>query len=138
MGDYDYLYSQIRYWEREAARLRNEIKKWKQRKKDVESVQKSLTTTAQNSSGDVNSKIVKAGNSIESSIDYPERAGSLNDVFTGRKESAAGGDPDLSGSNASLQTEINTCAQKIVQVQNELNAAEREASRLRSLLKSLK
>ena len=59
MGNCESILNQIRYWEREATRLRNELKKWKKRKKDVESVKSSLSSVAQNSSSDVNSKITK-------------------------------------------------------------------------------
>ncbi|EOS53216.1 hypothetical protein C809_00161 [Lachnospiraceae bacterium MD335] len=138
MGDYESILSQIRYWEREATRLRNELKKWRKRKKDVESVKSSLSSVAQNSSSDVNSKITKANDSIDRSIDYPEKEGPMDVIFVGRMEAAVGGDVNLSQANSSLQTEINICAQKITQLQNELNAAEREISRLRSLLRSLK
>jgi prefoldin subunit 5 len=138
MGNCESILNQIRYWEREATRLRNELKKWKKRKKDVESVKSSLSSVAQNSSSDVNSKITKANDSIDRSIDYPEKGGSMDAIFVGRMEAAAGGDVNLSQTNSSLQTEINICTQKITQYQNELNAAEREISRLRSLLRSLK
>jgi len=138
MGNCESILNQIRYWEREATRLRNELKKSKKRKKDVESVKSSLSSVAQNSSSDVNSKITKANDSIDRSIDYPEKGGSMDAIFVGRMEAAAGGDVNLSQTNSSLQTEINICTQKITQYQNELNAAEREISRLRSLLRSLK
>lgn len=138
MGDYESILSQIRYWEREATRLRNEIKKWKKRNKDVEFVKNSLSSVSRNSSGDVNSKITKANDSIDRAIDYPEKEGSMDAIFVGRKESAVGGDANLSQADSSLQTEINRCVQKITQLQNELNAAEREIRRLRSLLNSLK
>lgn len=138
MGDYESILSQMRYWEREVTRLRNELKKWKKRKKDVESVKSSLSSVAQNSSSDVNSKITKASDSIDRSIDYPEKEGSMDAIFVGRMEAAVGGDANLSQANSSLQTEVNICAQKITQLQNELNAAEREIKRLRSLLRSLK
>lgn len=138
MGDCESVLNQIRYWEREATRLRNELKKWKKRKKDVESVKSSLSSVAQNSFSDVNSKITKANDSIDRSIDYLEKEGSMDAIFVGCMEAAVGGDVNLSQANSSLQTEINICAQKITQLQNELNAAEREISRLRSLLRSFK
>lgn len=138
MGDYESTLSQIRYWEREAARLRNELKKWKKRKKDVEYVKNSLLSVARNSSSDVNSKITKSNNSIDYSIDYPERESSMDAIFVGRREATVGGDANLSQANSSMQREINLCAQKITQLQNELNAVERQISRLRSLLRSLK
>ena len=138
MGDYESILSQIRYWEREATRLRNEIKKWKKRKKDVESVKNSLSVVSRNSSGDVNSKITKANDSIDRAIDYPEKEGFMDAIFVGRRESAVGGDANLSQADAALQAEINICVQKITQLQNELNAAEREIRRLRRLLNSLK
>ena len=47
-------------------------------------------------------------------------------------------DANLSQADSSLQAEINICVQKITQLQNELNAAEREIRRLRRLLNSLK
>lgn len=138
MGDYESILSQIRYWEREATRLRNEIKKWKKRKKDVESVKNSLSVVSRNSSGDVNSKITKANDSIDRAIDYPEKEGFMDAIFVGCRESAVGGDANLSQADSSLQAEINICVQKITQLQNELNAAEREIRRLRRLLNSLK
>lgn len=138
MGEYESILSQIRYWEREATRLRNELKKWKNRKMNVEAVKSSLLSVAQNSSSDVNSKITKANDSIDRSIDYPEKEGYMDAIFVGRMEAAVGGDANLSQANTSLQTEINRCAQKITQLQNELNAAERQISRLNSRLRSLK
>lgn len=138
MGDYESILNQIRYWEREVTRLRNELKKWKKRKRDVESVKSSLSSVAQNSSSDVSSKITKANDSIDRSIDYPDKEGSMDAIFVGRMEAAVGGDANLSQANSSLQIEINICVQKITQLQNELNAAEREIKRLRSLLRSLK
>ena len=62
----------------------------------------------------------------------------MDAIFVGRRESAVGGDANLSQADSSLQAEINICVQKITQLQNELNAAEREIRRLRRLLNSLK
>lgn len=137
MGDYERISGQIRYWEKEAARLKNELKKWKRRKKDVESVKGSLSSISQKFSSDVNSKITKANDSIDRAIDYPEKESAMDTIFSGRREASVGGDPDLTGADSSLQTEINRCIQKITQLQNDLNVVKREISRLRSLLNGL-
>lgn len=137
MGEFSYLYSQLRYWEGEARRLRSEIKKWKRRKKDVEGVQNSLRSVAQNSAGDVNSKISKTSDKLERAIDCPEKESALDAIFSGKMERNVDGDPDLSNAKGAISQEIRICEGKIIELENRLQAAEREISRILDMIARL-
>jgi len=137
MGDYSYLYSQLRYWQNEASRLRKEIKKWKKRKQDVEGVQKSLRSVAQNSANDVNSKITKAKDKLDRSIDCPTKESMMDAIFRGKDERNVDGDSDLSDAKGSLQQEIRNCERKIEELEGDLRAAEGEIRRIQDMINSL-
>ncbi len=137
MGDYSYLYSQLRYWQSEVTRLQNEIKKWKQRKKDVENVQKSLRTVAQNSASDVNSKITKANNKLDHSIDCPTKENLMDSIFRGKNEGNVDSDSNLSSAKGYLQQEIGICESKIATLEGELKNAKNQVSRIQDMIRNL-
>lgn len=137
MGDYSYLYSQLRYWQNEATRLRNEIKKWKQRKKDVEGVQKSLRSVAQNSSSNVNSKITKANDKLDHSIDCPAKESMMDSIFRGKNERNVDGDSDLSNAKGALEQEIGVCGRKITELEGSLKNAENQIRRIQEAIRNL-
>lgn len=137
MGDYSYLYSQLRYWQNEATRLRNEIKKWKQRKKDVEGVQKSLRSVAQNSSSTVNSKITKANDKLDHSIDCPVKESMMDSIFRGKNERNVDGDSDLSNAKGALEQEIGVCGRKITELEGSLKNAENQIRRIQDAIRNL-
>lgn len=137
MGEYDYLYSQLRYWKNEVSRLRKEKKKWEDRKKDVESVQKSLKSVVNNSSSDVNGKITKTSDKLDRSIDYPVKESAMDSIFSGKRESSVDGDSNLSNASSSLQTEIGVCERKIAELKSSLSRAEGEVSRIQRQINSL-
>ena len=137
MGDYSYLYSQLRYWQNEATRLRNEIKKWKQRKKDVEDVQKSLRSVAQNSSSNVNSEITKANDKLDHSIDCPTKESRMDSIFRGKNERNVDGDSDLSNAKGELEREIGVCKSKITELEGDLKNAENQIRRIQDAIRNL-
>lgn len=137
MGDYSYLYSQLRYWQGEVSRLRKEIKKWKNRKQDVEGVQKSLRSVAQDSSNDVNSKIAKTNNKLDSSIDCPTKENIMDSIFRGKNERNVDSDSDLSNVKGALTQEIKVCEGKIIQLEGELRNAENQVRRIQEMIRNL-
>lgn len=137
MGDYSYLYSQLRYWQNEASRLRREIKKWKKRKQDVEGVQKSLRSVAQDSASDVNSKITKANNKLDNSIDCPAKEGMMDSIFAGKREQNVDGDSDLSSTKSALAQEIGVCKRKITELEGDLRNAENQIRRIQDMIRNL-
>lgn len=137
MGDYSYLYSRLSYWRGEASRLRSEIKKWKRRKKDVEDVQSALRSVATNCSSNVNSKITKAKDRLDRSIECPTKESMMDAIFQGENEKSVDVDSDLSSAKGSIQKEIRTCSDKITELENDLDHAEREIKRIQDMINSL-
>lgn len=137
MGDYSYLYSQLRYWQNEVTRLQKEIKKWKQRKKDVEDVQKSLRSVAQKSASDVNSKITKANNKLDHSIDCPPKENMMDSIFRGKDEKNVDIDSNLSNAKGSLEQEIGICGRKIIELEGDLTNARNQVRRIQDMIRNL-
>lgn len=137
MGDYSYLYSRLRYWQNEANRLRKEIKKWKKRKQDVEGVQKSLRSVAQNSASDVNSKITRANDKLDHSIDCPTKEGMMDSIFRGKNERNVDSDSDLSSAKGALEQEIGICGRKITELENDLKNAENQIRWIQDMIRNL-
>lgn len=137
MGDYSYLYSQLRYWQGEVTRLQNEIKKWKQRKKDVENVQKSLRSIAQNSASDVNSMITKVNGKLDGSIDYPTKESRMDAIFRGKDEKDVDIDSDLSSAKGALEQEIGICGRKITELEGDLTNAKNQVRRIQDMIRDL-
>lgn len=137
MGDYSYLYSQLRYWQGEVTRLQNEIKRWKQRKKDVEAVQKSLRSVAQNSASDVNSKITKTNNKLDHSIDCPTKESMMDSIFRGKDEKNVDIDSNLSSAKGSLDQEIGICEAKITKLEGDLTNAKNQVRRIEDMIRNL-
>lgn len=137
MGDYSYLYSQLRYWQNEASRLRKEIKKWKKRKQDVEGVQKSLRSVAQDSASDVNSEITKTNNKLDHSIDCPAKENMMDSIFGGKREQNVDGDSNLSSAKGALVQEIGVCERKITELESDLRNAENQIRRIQDMIRNL-
>lgn len=137
MGDYSYLFSQLRYWQNEVGRLQKELKKWKKRKQDVEGVQKSLRSVAQNSASDVNSKINKADDKLDYSIDCPAREGMMDSIFRGKGERNVDGDLDLSSAKGAIDQEINVCKGKITELEGSLRNAENQVRQTQNMIRNL-
>ena len=137
MGDYSYLYSRLSYWRGEASRLRSEIKKWKRHKKDVEDVQSALRSVAANCSSDVNSKITRAKDKLDRSIECPTKESMMDAIFQGENEKSVDVDSDLSNAKSAIQKEIRICIDKITELENDLDHAEGEIRRVQDMINSL-
>lgn len=136
MGEYDCLYSQLRYWENEVSRLRKEKGKWEDRKKDIENVQRLLRSVANNSSSDVNGKIIKTSGKLDCAIEYPMKESAMDSIFSGKRETSVDGDSDLFCASGSLQNEIRICEPKIAELKNSISRAEGEVIRIQREINS--
>lgn len=137
MEDYSYLFSQLRYWQNEVGRLQKELRKWKKRKQDVEGVQKTLRSVAQNSAGDVNSKLSKADDKLDHAIDCPAKENRMDSIFKGKSERNVDGDPDLSSAKGAISQEINVCKGKITELEGDLRNAENQVRQTQNIIRNL-
>lgn len=136
MGDYGHLYSQSRYWRNEAIRLRNEKKKWKRRKKDVEDVKKALCSIVRDSASDVNSKIVKAHDKLDHSIDCPTKDNMIDLIFRGKNEQGVDSDSDLLSGKEALEREMEICERKITELEDDLENAENQVGWIQDMIRN--
>lgn len=137
MEDYSYLFSQLRHWQSQVGRLQKELKKWKKRKQDVEGVQKSLRSVAQNSAGDVNSRINKADDKLDHSIDCPAKESMMDSIFRGKSERGVDSDSALSSAKGALEQEIEVCKRKITELETDLRNAENQVRRSQDMIRNL-
>lgn len=126
MANLSSLKSNLRYWQGKRDEIDGDIKDLKQRKKDVERIQKTLQRTASNNSGDVNRKLNSLASALDAGMKYsksPDLSGKTDDGV---------GDSNVAAANSELNKELGDINGDISDKNSELEYAKRQISSYRS------
>lgn len=100
--------------------LESKLKKLKKRKSGVEDVKKSLKSVVERNVNDVNDKIRSTAQKLEASIEYSEKEGLLDAIFSGKQEGSLSGDGYIAPANSELQRELDNINSQIGETESNL------------------
>lgn len=106
----------------EKGQKQNERNTIERRKTYVSGVKGKISSAADGNVSDINSKIDKLAEKIESSIKGISAVGTLTGRFDGKKESDSSSDSALSSFDGNLASEISDCDSKVTELDAQISS----------------
>lgn len=120
----------LQYWSDQADSLSGQVKKLKNRKRDVEEVKRNLSAVSSSGSRDVNSQMSKCRRNLSDGISYSGKDARLAEIFdVGKEEKKVDQDGFLSQADDALDRELSRLAR-------ELDSADRALKNAQSTVRS--